>query len=106
MTQIQNQRSSLLSYAVGPESSVATIPQLVLSAAAQYPSRIALRADSGSLTYQELIYQSNAVFTWLHSVDIRPGTIVPVIAQRTLELPAVLLGILRTGAAYTLLDYR
>ena len=106
MTQIQNQRSSLLSYAVGPESSVATIPQLVLSAAAQYPSRIALRADSGSLTYQELIYQSNAVFTWLHSVGIRPGTIVPVIAQRTLELPAVLLGILRTGAAYTLLDYR
>lgn len=104
MTRAQDQHAPSL--VAGPDAAAATIPELVLSAATRDPSRIALRANSGSITYRELMHQSNTITARLRSLGVQSGTIVPVLAQRTLELPAVLLGILRAGAAYTLLDYR
>lgn len=94
------------SLATGPKASAVTIPALVLAASERSPSGIALRADAGSVTYRELVERSRTVAVNMRGHGIQPGAVIPVLARRTLDLPSVLLGILRAGAAYTLLDPR
>lgn len=104
MIQAHNEHSPSL--ATGPEAAAATIPELVFAAAERHPSRIALQSDIGTVTYRELAHQSSTVTANLRALGIGPGAVIPVLAQRSLELPAILLGILQTGAAYTVLDVR
>jgi amino acid adenylation domain-containing protein len=68
------------------------------------PDKQAIVGNEGSLTYQELEYLSRQWAYWLLSKGIKRGDKVLVCMERTLELPAVLLGILRAGACYVPAD--
>ena len=56
------------------------------------------------MTYAALDTWSDRIAGCLHERGVRPGDVVPVLLDRSITLVAVLLGILKNGAAYAALD--
>jgi amino acid adenylation domain-containing protein len=65
---------------------------------------VAVRAGTRSVTYAELDRASAAVAGFLRSRGIGAGHIVPVLMERGLDEVVAMLGVLRSGAAYSPLD--
>ncbi len=65
-----------------------------------YGNRTAVQCDKHSLTYEELDKKSNQVANLLLTKGIKPETIVPVMAGRSLEFVVSILGIIKAGGAY------
>jgi amino acid adenylation domain-containing protein len=83
----------------------ATIDAVFVRRAQERPAAIAVLGARGErLTYAELDRTASRVANFLCSRGIRQGDRVGVAFERSLDLPAVLLGILRAGAAYVPLD--
>lgn len=57
-----------------------------------------------SWTYRQLDERANRIAHRLTGLGVRPGGLVAVCAERSLDLVAALLGVLKTGAAYVPLD--
>ncbi len=68
------------------------------------PSQTAVVSGKHSLTYGELSAFSNQIANHLRASGIGRGCFVGLGLHRCLELPAALLGILKSGAAYVPLD--
>jgi len=68
------------------------------------PSQTAVVSGKHSLTYGELSAFSNQIANHLRASGIGRGNFVGLGLHRCLELPAALLGILKSGAAYVPLD--
>lgn len=81
-----------------------TIPQLIEEQAELTPARIALRAGATAWTYSQLEAQANRIAQTLRSRGVSRGQRVGLCVERSADLPAALLGILKTGAAYVPLD--
>ncbi|MEV6009052.1 amino acid adenylation domain-containing protein [Streptomyces sp. NPDC051976] len=81
-----------------------TVPAAVLAAAARHPDAVATRGATGSLTYAELADWSQSAAQTLTAAGVGPGTLVGACLPRDEYLPAGLLAIWRTGAAYVPLD--
>ncbi|MCY1059147.1 non-ribosomal peptide synthetase/type I polyketide synthase [Nannocystis sp. SCPEA4] len=77
---------------------------LVEAEAARSPDRVAVIAEGGQWTYAELNRRADAVAGALRRRGAGPGALVAICADRSLELVAGLLGILKAGAAYVPLD--
>ncbi|GAA2526042.1 amino acid adenylation domain-containing protein [Winogradskya humida] len=74
--------------------------------AASQPDRVALRTDEGCLTYAELRERADRIARYLLAAGTVPEDVVGLCAQRSVELIAGVLGILKAGAAYLPLDPR
>ncbi|MEU9864917.1 AMP-binding protein [Streptomyces sp. NPDC047971] len=74
--------------------------------ARELPERDAIISSEGRVTYAELFTEARRISSVLTARGVVPGDIVPVVARRSRDLPAALLGILMTGAAYGMLDVR
>lgn len=74
------------------------------AAAAAAPETIAVVDERGSITYGELARRSNRFAHYLRSLGVAPGDRIGVPCERTSDLPTVLLGILKCGAAFVPLD--
>lgn len=72
--------------------------------AAQFPEADALIAPGGALSYAALAGRVQAVASELHARGVARGSLVPIIAGRTEQTVAAVLGTLTAGAAYVLLD--
>jgi amino acid adenylation domain-containing protein/thioester reductase-like protein len=68
------------------------------------PEAIAAICASGPLTYRQLNARANQIATWLQSEGVAPGTLVPVVMARSLEMLIVQIAILKSGGAYVPLD--
>ncbi|MEO8615081.1 MAG: non-ribosomal peptide synthetase [Luteolibacter sp.] len=68
------------------------------------PEQTAVVSGKHSLTYRELSALSSRISNHLRASGIAPGSFVGLGLHRCLELPAALLGILKSGAAYVPLD--
>ena len=68
------------------------------------PSKTAIVSAAGSLSYAEVLALSQSVASYLKSRGARPGGFVGVSLGRDEILPVLLLGIMRTGAAYLPID--
>jgi len=77
---------------------------LFLEHCAQNPEKPAVLASDESLTYSELESKSRRWADWLISRGLGPGSHILVCVDRTAELPAILLGVLRSGACYVPID--
>lgn len=72
--------------------------------AQQNPARTAVISGNRSISYGELSARSNQIANLLRSQGIGRGNFVGLGLHRCIDLPAALLGILKSGAAYVPLD--
>jgi amino acid adenylation domain-containing protein len=72
--------------------------------AARTPAATAVRFTGARLSYLELNAAANRVAHTLRAQGAGPGTLVAICADRSLELAAALLGVLKSGAAYLPVD--
>ncbi|HEI9905438.1 TPA: amino acid adenylation domain-containing protein [Serratia marcescens] len=74
--------------------------------ASRYPEKTAVVSDNKHLTYRQLDEASSALCTRLKQEGVRPGDAVPLVAQRTVELPIGMMAIAKAGACYIPIDAR
>src|SRR5262249_10364779 len=84
--------------------SEASIPALFAEQAALRPTAVAVEQGDERLTYGELRQRAGRFARRLRALGLRPGDPVAVIADRSPDLIAALLGILEAGGAYLPLD--
>ena len=68
------------------------------------PQRTAIRCAGRSMTYAELDARANRLARMLRSHDVCRGTLVGIALDRSLDMVATLLGVLKAGAGYVPLD--
>ena len=90
----------------GPPAQPRTIHEEFYQVAQKYPERLAVRSATQAATYAQVASASRRITAGLVARGVGVGDIVPVVSRRSVELPAVLLGILASGAAYGMLDVR
>jgi amino acid adenylation domain-containing protein len=81
-----------------------SIHQMVTESCQEHPEKIALRYRNKSMTRAELDRRSNRVARYLQKNGVRPGDIVGISMDRSMELIVGMLGILKSGAAYLPMD--
>jgi len=82
----------------------ATIHELFDAQCERTPDAVALRDGSGCISFRELQSRSNQLAHHLQRLGAGRGTRVALCVERSLNMVAALLGILKTGAAYIPLD--
>jgi amino acid adenylation domain-containing protein len=81
-----------------------SVPARFARQAARHPERVAVSDAHGEWSYAELDRQSAALAHRLHADGIGRGDVVAVYAQRSGALVWALLGVLRAGAAFMVID--
>ncbi|MBQ9304285.1 non-ribosomal peptide synthetase, partial [Butyrivibrio sp.] len=69
-----------------------------------YPKNTAVVDDSGSLTYEELDSQSDALCAYLSDHNVKPGDFVALKMPHVKEFITAVIGIHKAGAAYVPID--
>ncbi|MGD7653678.1 MAG: amino acid adenylation domain-containing protein [Verrucomicrobiales bacterium] len=87
-----------------PDFPAQTVPALIAARAAKHPARTAVTSADNALDYREISTLSSHIAAHLRTRGIRPGDRVAVLLDRDHLLPAALLAIWKTGAAYVPLD--
>ncbi|CAN2247163.1 hypothetical protein STZ1_100003 [Bacillus subtilis] len=81
-----------------------TIQQLFMEQADRTPEQTAVVCGHETLTYRELNERSNQIARLLLKKGVQPETIVGIMADRSPEMIAGMIGILKSGAAYLPID--
>ncbi len=68
------------------------------------PDAIAILFEGESITYSELNQRANRIAHYLKRIGVKEESVVPVCLERSLNLIAALLGILKAGGYYLPLD--
>ncbi|MBI2924470.1 MAG: non-ribosomal peptide synthetase [Verrucomicrobia bacterium] len=71
---------------------------------ARTPDAIAVRCDGQALTYGQLNDRANQLAHWLRRQGVRPGSLIGISLERSLELVIGVYGILKAGGAYVPMD--
>ncbi|MFE6477070.1 amino acid adenylation domain-containing protein [Streptomyces rochei] len=94
------QGSSAAEPSAGAALALATFPELFEARVREAPSAPAVESADHSWTYEELNARANRIAHWLIGRGIGPERVVAVAMPRSAEQIAVLLGIMKAGAAY------
>ncbi len=70
----------------------------------KYPENVAVHHKGKQTSYEELNNRSNQIAHYLQTLGINPGMIIGISLDRSLEMIASILGILKCGGAYLPLD--
>lgn len=81
-----------------------TLQELIADQIRKTPKTIAAVCGAASLTYGQLGARRDELADQLYSIGVRPGSIVAVAVDRSLDLLAGLLAVLKLGAAYLPVD--
>ncbi|MFD0409498.1 amino acid adenylation domain-containing protein [Kitasatospora sp. NPDC127116] len=84
----------------------ATLAELFEQQARRTPGAVAVVAGDTELTYAGLDRRANRLARRLAALGVRPETLVGVVAERSPELIAALLAVVKAGAAYLPMDGR
>ncbi len=87
-----------------PGFGTSSTPELIARRIALHPSRRAVADADGWMDYATLGEVSDRVAAGLAKAGLRPGMRMAVLPDRDRNLPAVLLGVWKCGAAYVPLD--
>lgn len=101
------QRQAVLGAGVGPEvgfGAVDGVHHLIELQVDRAPDAIAVTAEAGQWTYLELDERANRIANRLRALGFGRGDRVGLCFERSLELAAAILGVLKAGAAYVPLD--
>lgn len=80
------------------------VHELVAQQAQSHPDATAVCCDDSSLTYRELDEQSDRIASHLVGLGVGKETLVGVCLDRSLLMPAAVLGVLKAGGTYVPLD--
>ncbi|HEX4729030.1 MAG TPA: amino acid adenylation domain-containing protein, partial [Jatrophihabitans sp.] len=100
------ERDRLLGWGVGPAVSVSgeTVVGLFEAQVARTPDAPAVVFGSAGVTYRELNAAANQLAHRLIGAGVGPEDVVGVLLPHSLELVAAMLAVLKSGAAYLILD--
>lgn len=82
----------------------AGIAELFAAQAARTPAAVAVQCGPDALTYAELDRQAAHVAAGLEAAGVGPDEVVGVLAERSLSLVVLILGVFKAGAGYLPLD--
>ena len=68
------------------------------------PDALALSMGQATVRYGELNGQANRLARYLRTLDVRPGVVVGICLERSLEMVVALLAVLKAGGTYVPLD--
>lgn len=85
-------------------SSDHTLVQVFERHAEQHGNAIALRYENEQLSYRQLNQRANQMARQLVNENVRPGDLVGLSIERSLDLVVAMLAIMKTGAAYVPVD--
>src|SRR5690242_3758745 len=92
-------------YPIGLEGwKVSTVSNFIAQTARMAPETIALEANSGSITYHQLLASADRLAARLIDLGAASETVVGVCLPRSFEQITACLAVLRSGAAYLPLD--
>jgi amino acid adenylation domain-containing protein len=81
-----------------------TVHEMISRQAQTGPQRLALTDATGNWRYRELDLQSNQLAHYFLDHGLRPRDVIAIHAQRRASLVVALLGALKTGAVFVVLD--
>ncbi len=96
----QEALNNTLQKALGVESLTSLFEKSVSS----YPNKIAIFHNEESISYSELNCRANSIANYLLKLGTREGKIVAILLERSISLITGILGVLKTGAAYVVID--
>lgn len=91
-------------HSTDPESGRSTLVDVFAATADRFADRAAVTAGSTTLSYRELDARSAAIASQLHRDGVRRGDLVALVLDRSADLVAAIIGVLRAGAAYVPID--
>src|SRR5438552_3420580 len=68
------------------------------------PDAVALVFNEQRLTYRQLNQQANQVAHYLRGLGVKPGVLVGLCLERSIEIVVAILGVLKAGGSYAPLD--
>lgn len=68
------------------------------------PNKIAIFHNDQSISYEDLNQQVNAITNRLFELGIKKDNIITILLERSISLTAAILAVLKTGAAYVVVD--
>jgi amino acid adenylation domain-containing protein len=80
------------------------IHQLFEAQAKKTPDAPAVSFESEQLTYRDLDRRANQLANYLRSAGVKPGVMVGVFVERSLDMIVALLGVMKAGGAYVPMD--
>lgn len=84
--------------------STKSLPQIIDEQCQLTPDAVAVVWEDKSQTYRQLAEKSNQLANYLAASGVKRGDLVGLCCNRDLDMPAWLVGILKTGAGYVPLD--
>ncbi|MFD1775547.1 non-ribosomal peptide synthetase [Paenibacillus rhizophilus] len=82
----------------------ACIQEMLNQAAIKYPEHLAVATPDLRLTYKELHRKANRLARKLHSLGVKPGSLIGLMTGRTAHLGVGIVGILNAGCAFVPID--
>ncbi len=79
-------------------------PQMFERQVEKTPDAVALSMGQEALRYGELNAQANQLARYLRTLEVRPGVVVGICLERSLEMVIALMAVLKTGGTYVPLD--
>jgi amino acid adenylation domain-containing protein/thioester reductase-like protein len=86
------------------ETLIKAIHHLIEEQTAHSPNSIAIEFESNHLTYGQLNDRANQLARHLQHLGVKPGVLVSICVERSLEMFVALLGVLKSGGTYIPLD--
>ena len=80
------------------------VHQLFEQQAEEQPDAIAISFSGQTISYAELNRKANQIANYLHGLGVKPDQLVGILVDRSIEMIAAMLGVLKSGAAYLPLD--
>ena len=80
------------------------VHQLFEAQAKATPDAVAVAFESLQLTYAELNHRADQLAGYLRKLGVKPGVMVGVFVERSLEMIVALLGVMKSGGAYVPMD--
>jgi amino acid adenylation domain-containing protein len=80
------------------------VHQFISLNAEKYPDKTAIRYKDSSISYRQLNEKANQIAAYLIDNQVRPGDTIALILDRSVEMMASLMAIMKSGAAYIPID--